>query len=81
MAENNVKTEEITKKTANDWFYERITQLKAQLPKKFHKMDLIKHLPKEYDSYGGGIIIDRVMAMRTTDMAVLEALEKCVKEF
>lgn len=66
---------EITKKTANQWFKETIEEIKKTLPENY-KMDLLALLPPEYDSYGGGAIINNVLNGRSTDMTVLEALKK-----
>lgn len=77
--ENQTTQQDIDQKTAIQWFYDRVTELKAKLPKD-HKMPLLALLPREYDSYKGGVIISNVLNCRTTDMVVLEALEKLVKE-
>lgn len=68
-----------TRKSAVEWFNDQIVELKPQLPKNY-KMDLLALLPKEYDTAGGGRVIDNVMNLRTTDMAVLEALKELVKQ-
>lgn len=69
----------IARKTAVDWFYDEIDRIKKLLPKN-HKMAILSHLPKEWDTAGGGRIIENVLNFRTTDMTVYEALKKVIGE-
>lgn len=70
---------EISRKSAVDWFNDQVKALKPLLPKNY-KMSLMALLPKEFDTAGGGRIIENVLNLRTTDMAVLEALKLLVEQ-
>lgn len=71
---------EVKPKHAHEAFYDRIKEIKAYLPQDY-KLKLLKLLPKAYDSYSGGLLITGVLNCRTTDVVILEALEKIVKPF
>ena len=66
------------RKTALDWFYTQIKELKAKLPTKEYKAELLKHLPDHYNTYTGAVLISNVLNYKSTDMEILEALKKVV---
>lgn len=70
---------EINQITAVIWFYGKVKALKKKLPEKPQKLILNK-LGAEYDSYEGAKIINGVLNLKTTDMAVLNAIEAVIIE-
>jgi len=63
--------------SATDWFYKRVKILREYLPKPQNEV-VFNALGPEYDSYTGTKQIHNVLNYRTTDMKVLDAMERIV---
>jgi hypothetical protein len=59
-------------------FQKEIAELKPNLPKDY-KAKFFKMHP-EYDSYRGGVLLQNVIAGRSSDILILDALKQIVKQ-
>lgn len=78
MEQKQQSEKSIPQQTATQWYREQVENLKKQLPKDF-KIKLLAFLPKEYDTYRGGLTIQNVLYGNSTDMNILEGLKKVVE--
>lgn len=79
MTKKTVSKQEIKPETAAQRFHRQIAEI-APLLKSIPdwRIQLFKMLP-DYDSYRGGLLLKNVLSGNSTDMAILDALQKITK--
>jgi hypothetical protein len=66
------------RETAQEAFHRELDEIRPSLPKDWRTRFFLRR--KDYDSYRGGELLNRVMSRRSTDNVILETLREIAAE-